>query len=156
MSYVETKRGEGGVINTATPKRRRRGNLFVIGRQPSKAGYLTIAIAVFVVIAASWWILTGMAIVPPIFLPAPHAVIAKMVQLANDGTLWTDLKISLYRISIAFLISSVMSIFFGVLAGSYGFWKASIEPFVDFVRYMPVVAFVPLTILWAGTGDFQK
>jgi NitT/TauT family transport system permease protein len=27
---------------------------------------------------------------------------------------------------------------------------------VDFIRYMPVVAFVPLTILWTGTGDLQK
>ena len=26
----------------------------------------------------------------------------------------------------------------------------------DFIRYMPVVAFVPLTILWSGTGDAQK
>ncbi len=27
---------------------------------------------------------------------------------------------------------------------------------MDFIRYMPVVAFVPLTIIWAGTDDFQK
>ncbi len=27
---------------------------------------------------------------------------------------------------------------------------------MDFIRYMPVVAFVPLTILWTGTGDTQK
>ena len=27
---------------------------------------------------------------------------------------------------------------------------------MDFIRYMPVVAFVPLSILWAGTGDTQK
>src|SRR5690606_32896728 len=30
------------------------------------------------------------------------------------------------------------------------------EPLVDFVRYMPVVAFVPLSILWVGTEDTQK
>ncbi len=33
---------------------------------------------------------------------------------------------------------------------------AFFEPVIDFVRYMPVVAFVPLTILWFGTGEFQK
>ena len=49
-----------------------------------------------------------------------------------------------------------MSIVIGVFAGCYGFWKAATEPLVDFVRYMPVVAFVPLSILWAGTSDFQK
>src|SRR6185312_14162851 len=29
-------------------------------------------------------------------------------------------------------------------------------PLVDFIRYMPVVAFVPLTIVWVGTDDSQK
>ena len=43
-----------------------------------------------------------------------------------------------------------------ILIGSYPRWEAAVDPFVDFIRYMPVVAFVPLTILWAGTGDVQK
>jgi len=43
-----------------------------------------------------------------------------------------------------------------VLIGSYRVLDAAIEPLVDFIRYMPVVAFVPLTILWTGTGDLQK
>ncbi|MFG9006956.1 ABC transporter permease [Pseudomonas aeruginosa] len=156
MNYVETKRGEAGLANASAPKRRKRGNLFVIGRQPSKRGYLVIAISVFLAIGISWIVASSLGIVPQIFLPSPQRVVKKMVEMAQNGTLWTDLSVSIYRIAVAFLISSVMSILFGVLAGSYGFWKASIEPFVDFVRYMPVVAFVPLTILWSGTGDFQK
>ena len=43
-----------------------------------------------------------------------------------------------------------------MLIGSYRVLDAAIEPLVDFIRYMPVVAFVPLTILWTGTGDLQK
>ncbi len=31
-----------------------------------------------------------------------------------------------------------------------------LEPFIDLIRYMPAVAFVPLTILWVGVGDSQK
>ena len=57
---------------------------------------------------------------------------------------------------IGFLIASAMAIPIGVLIGCFRVWEAAIEPLVDFVRYMPVVAFVPLTILWAGTGDSQK
>jgi ABC-type nitrate/sulfonate/bicarbonate transport system, permease component len=64
--------------------------------------------------------------------------------------------VSLYRIIVGFLIASVMAIPIGVVIGSYRFWEAAIEPLTDFIRYMPVVAFVPLTILWSGTGDGQK
>ncbi|WP_213881622.1 ABC transporter permease [Pseudomonas sp. dw_358] len=162
MSYATLNEKPVGQDAVAAPnpapaaRRRKRGNLFVIGRQPGRRGYLTIAIAVFVILGLAWWAASASGMVPVIFLPSPQSVITRMVHLAQDGTLWGDLKVSLYRISVAFVVSSLMSILFGVLAGSFGFWKASLEPLVDFVRYMPVVAFVPLTILWSGTGDFQK
>jgi NitT/TauT family transport system permease protein len=43
-----------------------------------------------------------------------------------------------------------------VLIGTYRLWEAAIEPLVDFIRYIPVVALVPLTILWSGVGNTQK
>ena len=65
-------------------------------------------------------------------------------------------RISIYRITLGFLISTAFALPIGVLIGCYRGWEAAIEPLVDFIRYMPVVAFVPLTILWTGTGDAQK
>jgi NitT/TauT family transport system permease protein len=57
---------------------------------------------------------------------------------------------------VGFLIATVMAIPIGVLIGTYRFWEAALEPLIDFIRYMPVVAFVPLTIVWSGVGDTQK
>ncbi|GHB18320.1 hypothetical protein GCM10009038_16690 [Salinicola rhizosphaerae] len=76
--------------------------------------------------------------------------------MVANGTLLSDIGVSLLRIALAFLASTMMAVAIGVLAGTYGIWRAVIEPLVDFVRYMPVVAFVPLTILWVGTDEFQK
>lgn len=136
--------------------RRKPLNLMVIGRLPSRKLFVGIAVALFVILFLAWGLATRSGAIPPIFLPKLTDVWLKMVSLAQDGTLWSDVKSSLYRISIAFAISSVMSIVIGVLAGCYGFFKALTEPLVDFIRYMPVVAFVPLTILWTGTDDVQK
>ena len=94
--------------------------------------------------------------VRPLFLPSPLAVWTRLADLAQSGQLFQDAGISIYRIMGGFLIASVMALPIGVLIGSYRFWEAAVEPLVDFVRYMPVVAFVPLTILWTGTGDVQK
>ena len=115
-----------------------------------------IAVAVFVGLGLAWWAATGLEWVKPIFLPSPGSVATQIAKLAADGTLWLDLTASAYRISIGFLIASALSIPIGVLIGSFRSWEAGIEPLVDFNRYMPVVAFVPLSILWAGTGDTQK
>ena len=49
-----------------------------------------------------------------------------------------------------------MAVPLGVLMGTFGVWEAALEPLVDFVRYMPVVGFIPLTIFWVGFDDTQK
>ena len=103
-----------------------------------------------------WWAATSSGVVAPIFLPAPGAVVSRLVLLAYQGTLWQDLGVSIYRIVVGFLIATALALPIGVVIGNFTKWEAAIEPLVDFVRYMPVVAFVPLSILWAGTGDIQK
>lgn len=137
-------------------KQARRRRSSGIGVPIARSRFLMIAVAVFVGLGLAWWAATGLEWVKPIFLPSPGSVATQIAKLAADGTLWLDLKASMYRISIGFLIASALSIPIGVLIGSFRSWEAGIEPLVDFIRYMPVVAFVPLSILWAGTGDTQK
>jgi NitT/TauT family transport system permease protein len=111
---------------------------------------------VFAVLAVLWYAATAAGLVRPLFLPSPGQVINRLAELWRSGQLTADVSISIYRITLGFLISTVLALPVGVLIGCYRVWEAAIEPFVDFIRYMPVVAFVPLTILWTGTGDSQK
>ncbi|MER8969797.1 ABC transporter permease [Mesorhizobium sp. M0808] len=122
----------------------------------ARSRFLMIAVAVFAGLGLAWWAATGLGLVKPIFLPSPGSVVTQLGKLSGDGTLWLDLRTSIYRISVGFLIASALAIPIGVLIGSFRTWEAAIEPLVDFIRYMPVVAFVPLSILWSGTGDAQK
>ncbi|AZO28320.1 ABC transporter permease [Mesorhizobium sp. M1B.F.Ca.ET.045.04.1.1] len=142
----------GPVAKQAVRHRRSSG----IGAPIAKSSFLMIAVAVFAGLGLAWWAATGLGLVKPIFLPSPGSVAVQLGKLWSDGTLWLDLKASIYRISIGFLIASALAIPIGVLIGSFRAFEAAIEPLVDFIRYMPVVAFVPLSILWAGTGDVQK
>lgn len=138
------------------PRRKPPLGLFEIGVAPSRRVFISVAASVFIGIILLWWGLTASGKVPTIFLPKFTDVWDKMVSLAKDGTLWSDLGESFYRIAVAFFFSTIMAVILGVLAGCYGFAKAVLEPLVDFVRYMPVVAFVPLTVLWVGTNEVQK
>ena len=137
------------------PDRARRPG-FALGQRISTAEFLAIAALVFLVVGASWYVVTVTGLVGRLFLPSPAQVVSRLAELAASGDLVTDVSISIYRISLGFLISTVVALPIGILIGSYRRWEAAIEPFVDFIRYMPVVAFVPLSILWAGTGDVQK
>jgi NitT/TauT family transport system permease protein len=115
-----------------------------------------VAALVFAALAVLWYAATAAGLVRPLFLPSPGQVINRLAELWRSGQLTADVSISIYRITLGFLISTVLALPVGVLIGCYRVWEAAIEPFVDFIRYMPVVAFVPLTILWTGTGDSQK
>jgi NitT/TauT family transport system permease protein len=143
-------------VSASTRRRRRAWRAFRIGAPLDRRIFVAIAVGVFLVLGLIWSAATVSGLVQPIFLPSLTSVWQRMVALSADGTLWTDTGISLYRILIGFALASAMAIPIGVLIGCFGVWEATVEPLVDFIRYMPVVAFVPLTILWSGTGDWQK
>lgn len=128
----------------------------MLGGRIAAAQFLAVAAVVFAALGALWYASTAAGLVRPLFLPSPGQVINRLVELWGTGQLAADVSISIYRITLGFLISTVLALPIGVLIGCYRVWEAAIEPFVDFIRYMPVVAFVPLTILWTGTGDAQK
>jgi NitT/TauT family transport system permease protein len=130
--------------------------LFTLGGRIRTAEFLAIAAAVFAVLGILWFASTAAGLVLPLFLPSPGQVWSRLSDLWASGQLMADMGISIYRITLGFIISTLFALPIGILIGSYRGWEAAIEPFVDFIRYMPVVAFVPLTILWTGTGDAQK
>lgn len=117
---------------------------------------LVLALTSFTALIVIWMLITGTGAVRPLFLPGPPKVLATLYKTAMSGQLAADLWISLWRIMIAFAMSCVVAIPGGIMIGSYKTASALVQPVVDFIRYMPVVAFVPLSILWCGTGEWQK
>jgi len=127
-----------------------------IGGDISVRLYVAAAALTLLGLLVAWWLVAAAGIAPKLFLPSPAIVAGRLGELAADGTLWEDIAVSFYRIMVGFTIASVLAIPLGVLIGTYRLAEAVLEPFVDFVRYMPVVGFVPLTIIWIGIDDWQK
>ena len=134
----------------------RQSRLFSLSRRLSTAEFVRISASVFAGLGLLWWAATAAGLVTPLILPPPGRVLARLGEFWANGKLAADTQVSLYRMTVGFALSTLIALPIGVLIGSYRAWEAAIEPLVDFVRYMPVVAFVPLTILWTGTGDGQK
>lgn len=117
---------------------------------------MILAILAFVVLFGLWWIAAEINLAKDVFLPSPVDVWNRAVELIKDGTLWADTKVSFLRITIGFMISTAIALPIGILIGTYRLAEAAIEPPVDFIRYMPAVAFLPLTIVWVGVDESQK
>ena len=118
--------------------------------------YLISAAATFILFLGVWSLITYSGAINQLFLPSPSAVAGAVIDsFLNQGYGW-DILVSSYRILLGFFLSAALAIPVGLLIGTYKPVEALIEPFNDFIRYMPVVAFVPLCILWVGIGDSQK
>jgi NitT/TauT family transport system permease protein len=117
---------------------------------------LVIAVLASVAVLLIWETVARSGLTSPIFLPAPSVVAATLVRMTVSNNLLWHAWISTERVWIAFALSAVMAIPIGMLMSSYRPIGAALEPIIDFIRYLPVPALVPLSIIWFGVGENTK
>jgi len=134
------------------PRRQRRRRLF---GEISRRAFIATGVAGFAALIGAWWLYAAFGGLSDLFLPSPDQVASRLIDYAG-GDLWSDAAASFRRVTIGFLISTAMALPVGILIGTYRHAEAAIEPTMGFIRYMPAIAFVPLTIIWIGVGEEQK
>ncbi len=136
--------------------RRNRVKLLALREDIPRSVYLLAGSGFIAVVLIAWAIVTYGGFISDLFLPTPTAIIDEGVRQYERGILVQDARASIYRIVVGWFIATACAVPIGVLMGNFKLIEGLLEPFIDLVRYMPVVALVPLTILWAGIGDQQK
>lgn len=99
----------------------------------------------------------------PVFLPAPHEVARAFYSAFTTaprrvGDVWLHeaLAHSLRVILTGFGLAALVGVPVGLLCGTFSFASRLVEPFVDFVRYMPPPVFGALMIAVLGIDDGPK
>jgi NitT/TauT family transport system permease protein len=123
-----------------------------IARRTYLGGVTLSAVAILV----CWAGLTYSGLVPPLFLPSPSDVVRAAGALVREGSLITHTGASLRVILIGWALAVVVAVPLGVLMGTLKLVEALVEPIINFVRYLPVSAMIPLLILYVGIGTPEK
>lgn len=76
--------------------------------------------------------------------------------MARSGVLWTDLKISIGRVAIGFLIGSILGLLIGLATSRIGWINMTLNPILSLFRPIPAIALVPVAIVWFGIGEGSK
>ena len=104
----------------------------------------------------------------PVFLPAPHLVGVAMYKAffpdKDDNTpasrrpvpLIVRIVSSVQLLFWGFLLATVVAVPLGILCGTFDFFSKLVEPFVDFMRYMPAPAFGALMVAIFALNDAPK
>jgi NitT/TauT family transport system permease protein len=94
--------------------------------------------------------------VPPLFLPAPSAILAEGWQMVKTGAIFPHLLASLIRILSGFMIACILGLGVGLLIGFFRIPEAVGNPILAAAFPIPKIAILPLLILWMGIGEAPK
>ena len=130
--------------------------LFTPKRSIPRSVEISVGTAVAGSALLTWCLLSYLQLVSGAFLPRPDEVWTAFIKVLSNGSLFEHMQVSLAEIYIGFFLSSIIAVPLGIFMGSYRIVAAAIEPLVNFMRYLPVTALIPLLILWIGIGIEEK
>jgi sulfonate transport system permease protein len=103
-----------------------------------------------------WEMLCRLGVFPAYQLPAPTTILETIQEMAQDGSLWTHIGITTFRVFAGFVLGSLVAVILGSLVGFYKRAEQFLDPMLQAFRSIPSLAWVPLFILWMGIGEPSK
>jgi NitT/TauT family transport system permease protein len=113
----------------------------------------TIAIAAFL---ALWEVAPRVGLVDRTFLVPFSEAVRALIDLADDGQLWSNTQASLVRSLSGFLIAIAAGVPLGLVIGWYRPAAEILGPLLELFRNTAALALLPVFILLLGIGETSK
>ena len=120
-------------------------------RIPPKV-WLLISFAVAMLV---WYI---MSIIPTTARAFPNIVVTfeGLMRMVERGAFWQDLSSSLISVALGYVIGFVIALPVAILMAWYVPVRNILEPWIQFIRNIPPLAYVPLIVICAGVGRLPQ
>ncbi len=125
-----------------------------------------------VVLIAAWWAVTRFGGLDDLLFPGPGAVwdafvhantthpvaegIDREIRGEYNYFLWEHLLVSLQRIGAGVGLAILVGVPLGLLMATVRWVTVIVDPYLNFLRALPPLAYVGLLIVWFGVGDVSK
>ncbi|TEB11367.1 putative aliphatic sulfonates transport permease protein SsuC [Pelotomaculum propionicicum] len=86
-------------------------------------------------------------------MPSPWKTMVTFTSVVQDPEVVKNLMITLKRVLTGFLYALMIGVPLGFLMGYSKTALQLFDPLIDSLRQIPIMAWVPLTIVWFGLGD---
>jgi len=91
-----------------------------------------------------------------IVFSSPAQIVQSFVSKAESGVIWLNTRMSLFRVLCGFLLGFIISIPVAFLMSWYKVFRNLVEPWIQFIRNIPPLAYIPLVIAGVGVGESAK
>ncbi len=103
-----------------------------------------------------WEVGARTGVIPARVLAAPSTVAATAAHLIASGELIRNLLVSLGRVAAGFSLALFTGIALALAAGLSRWGETLLDPPIQMLRTLPLLALVPLFIVWFGIGETPK
>ncbi|WP_426168916.1 ABC transporter permease [Sandarakinorhabdus sp. DWP1-3-1] len=108
------------------------------------------------VLIALWEVGSRVGLIPLRILAAPSQVVATLFEMIASGELQANLLVSVGRAMTGLLLGGLVGGALAITAGLSKRGELAVDPPVQMLRTLPVLALVPLFIVWFGIGETPK
>lgn len=116
--------------------------------------YLSLLVPIILLLI--WEIGSRSGFIGNTFLPAPSWIIKEFFTLLSNGELVKNLLISIIRVTEGFCIGVTLGIFIGIQVALNKTLQKSVRFVFGVLRPIPVIAWIPVLILWFGIDESSK
>lgn len=88
--------------------------------------------------------------------PSPLKSLDAITALIKSGELQQYFQISLFRFGIGWGVGTLLGIAFGAILSSSKVFAQTLVPNIDAFRLIPLIGWIPLLIVWFGSGDLMR
>lgn len=138
------------------PRTARKARLLEIRTPITRRQSLLSAVGIWIVFFGVWIVATEAGWVNALLVPPPGQVFHTTYTLFAEQGFASDVLISVARVLFAFLLACVVAVPLGVAMGAFPAIDAVFAPFVSAWRYLPAPSFIPILLMWFGTGEAPK
>ena len=117
---------------------------------------ISLGIAIWGIFFGLWQASSSMGWVNPLLVPGPVDVLEALRELIFERSLAKDILHSVWRVIISFFLASVVAVPLGIMMGYSHAVESFFNPFVSAWRYLPAPSFIPVLLMWFGTGETPK
>ncbi|GBF77802.1 hypothetical protein PA598K_06373 [Paenibacillus sp. 598K] len=103
-----------------------------------------------------WQLVSSADLLSDTLLPSPLQIVQAFAALLVSGELARHLGISMYRALLGFALGGALGLLIGISSGLGKLVEKTLDPTLQMLRTVPLLAVIPLFILWFGIGEFSK
>lgn len=118
-------------------------------------GYLESMIMIILIIIL-WCITVKYGNINSILLPSPQMIVSTFLKKMQDGSLLTEIAVSISRVLKGYFCAVIAGTSLGVAIGLSEHMHRMTKVVIQILKPIPPIAWIPLVILWMGIGESSK